>query len=322
MTSRSSIARRLARITAAGAIALALASACTPDPTIPGTPAPVIISYGGENFEYRGDVPYSSEYVESKYDLWVPVAGAPERPLVIFIHGGYWVTTTPPNNDANRKNLPPSIMALLSHGYAIASLDYRGVMQNCAGGVPCSQNEILSDIKGEIGQLYYNAAPDRLLNEVHLIGFSAGGHLAMMAGMTHLSDAHPANGSLNVKPNSITSLAGPTDLAAMWNANSAGPLGRAVIERYSAVYGSAPDNARVSPIGQLGVDPNGAVDPPLNLLYSTDDEVVPYAHGVALKNAAQAAGISVTFTTLTGVDHTGMAYVADTNTLAAWLDAH
>lgn len=311
------VARRVMRLGATCAVALALATACAPDPGTGTNSGPVIVNYGGQAFDYRGDVPYAGTYAETKYDVWLPVAGAPARPLVVFIHGGFWAT----QDGANRKNLPTTIKDLLLHGFAVASIDYRGVLQTCAGGTPCSQEAILGDVKTAIGDLVYNGALGRVTDELHLIGYSAGGHLALMAAMTYQSPDHPT-GPFEVKPDTVTSIAGPTDLAEIWNANSAGPFGRSAVERYAGTYGYAPDNNRVSPIAQTGRDFLNRVDPPINLIYSTTDELVPYAQATAFQSAASLAGISVTLQTVTGSAHGAMADSVNTNALAVWLDAH
>src|SRR5436309_15574481 len=50
-------------------------------------------------------------------DLLLPAAGSP-TPLVIWIHGGGWLS-------GSRSPLPSQVSALCSRGYAVASVDYR-----------------------------------------------------------------------------------------------------------------------------------------------------------------------------------------------------
>ena len=291
-----------------------VAPACTPPDT--PTPAPVIEVYGGQSFEFREGVRYGAQAVQNKYDVWLPLAGAPARPLVVFIHGGFWAT----QDGGDRKTLPPQVKALLLSGYAVASIDYRGVTQTCYASTPCSQPAILGDVKDAIGQLAHNEAPSRVINnKVHLVGFSAGGHLALMAAMTFGDPGYPSGSGLEVRPTTVTSIAGPTDLEQLWADSPGNLLLGAALTNYGGGY--QPNNPVHSPVSQTA--PNlGRTDPPINLLYGTNDELVPYNQATRMVSAANSAGIPVTLTTVGGVNHDGMRLQVNTANLATWLAAH
>lgn len=296
-----------------GTLAL-VAPACTP-PDIP-TPAPVIEVYGGQSFEFREGVRYGAQAVQNKYDVWLPVEGSPARPLVVFVHGGFWAT----QDGGDRKTLPPQVKALLLSGYAVASIDYRGVLQTCYASTLCDQSFILGDVKDAVAQLAYNEAPTRVINNrIHLVGFSAGGHLSLMAAMTYQDPAYAPHNGLEARIRTVTSIGGPTNLEQLLADSPGNFLIQGAVTTYAGGY--QPVNAVHSPISQTA--PNlGLTDPPVNLLYGTNDELVPYNQATGMVSAANAAGIPVTLTSVAGVSHDGMRLQVNTANLAAWIAAH
>lgn len=99
-----------------------------------------------------------------KLDLYGTRAGE-RRPLVIFIHGGYW-------RALGREHSGFAAPALAAQGIACAAPDYR-----LAPGV--SITEIIDDCRRAIAYLWHNA--ERLgidRNRIVVTGSSAGGHLA------------------------------------------------------------------------------------------------------------------------------------------------
>lgn len=305
---------------AALALLAIVAPACAPPDT--PTPAPQIVSYGGQSFELREGVRYGAQAVQDKYDVWLPLDGAPARPLVVFVHGGYWAT----QDGGDRKTLPPQVKDLLLHGYAVAAIDYRGVTQACDASTPCSQRWILGDVKDAIAQLAYNegrsadGSPRIQSDRVHLVGFSAGGHLSLMAAMTYLDPGHPTNSGLEVRVRTVTSIAGPTNLEQLWADSPFNPLLLGAMTNYGGGY--QPTNALHSPVSQTARNVLDQTDPPINLLYGNNDELVPYNQGTGMVAAANSAGIPVTLTSVAGVAHDAMRLQVSTANLAAWMAAH
>ena len=106
-------------------------------------------------------------------ELRIPNQPAPPsgHPLVIFIHGGCWL------NAYSVDHTSAFSSALASTGYAVVSLEYRRIGDD-GGGWPGSYEDVLSGIKSvlELEQSTYNS------NNVAIVGHSAGGHLALLAG--------------------------------------------------------------------------------------------------------------------------------------------
>jgi acetyl esterase/lipase len=93
--------------------------------------------------------------------------GEPTAPLLVLLHGGFW------RAPYGREEFDGIIPSLLGEGYQVANVEYRRVGEE-GGGWPGTGSDVL-------------AAIDLLEKEVAgkrpmiLVGFSAGGHLALWA---------------------------------------------------------------------------------------------------------------------------------------------
>lgn len=122
-------------------------------------PAEVKLAYGEEPLQYGL--------------LWLPadVSSGKPAPLVIFVHGGCWLSTY----DINHSNAFSS--ALSQAGYAVWSVEYRR-SGDAGGGWPGSLNDVIQGIS--FAQSLKDYPID--LTRVVISGHSAGGHLALLAG--------------------------------------------------------------------------------------------------------------------------------------------
>ena len=124
---------RAVRLTIAAALAFAVVTACAP--TTGPAPTTGTEVYGGITFEVRKNVPYlGTTSTQTVYDIWLPQTGV--APLVVFVHGGFWATQT---DNGDRKTLPPQVKSMLLEGYAVASIDYRGVLDGCPAAGPAAR---------------------------------------------------------------------------------------------------------------------------------------------------------------------------------------
>lgn len=124
-------------------------------------------------------------------ELWLPDQAAP-APVVAFIHGGCWM------NAYDIAHTRPFAAALRDEGFAVWSIEYRRAGDD-GGGWPGSYQDIRTALQSLSTQ--DNAALD--LDRVALMGHSAGGHLALLAGADEL----------NLQLQATIGLAAITDLA-------------------------------------------------------------------------------------------------------------
>src|SRR5207248_2881378 len=96
---------------------------------------------------------------------------------LVFIHGGNWRSGTTRSNSPFG-DFPGLLAAIAAHGYVVASVEYR-----LSGEAPFPA--ALMDVKAAIRFLRSHAR-DYNLDQAHLAswGSSAGGYLALMAGVT------------------------------------------------------------------------------------------------------------------------------------------
>lgn len=105
-----------------------------------------------------------------KMDIWYP----PDKtkkiyPLVYFCHGGGWIS-----GFRNQPNNVSWCKYLASKGLAVASIDYRYGLKN-------TMDDILSDYTDGINYIRNNYKELNIdINNIILMGLSAGGHLALL----------------------------------------------------------------------------------------------------------------------------------------------
>jgi acetyl esterase/lipase len=234
-------------------------------------------------------------------DLLQPAAGSPV-PLVIWIHGGGWLS-------GSRSPLPSQVSALCSRGYAVASVDYR-----------LTQTAIwpaqIQDVKGAVRFLRahagsYNLDPSRFA----AWGTSAGGHLAAV--LATAADVPTATvGSVTVDLEGTTGgnlgVSSRVQAAIDW-------YGATDVLQMSLYASSVDHDARLSAEGKLvggpvqlnpelaaTADPItyvSADDPPFLVMHGTIDDTIPFNQSELLVDALRAAGVPVTFVPVQGVDH-------------------
>lgn len=113
-----------------------------------------IISYGRDPLQFG--------------ELWLPNTTNPANPMVVLIHGGCWL------KDYDIKHTHAASTALAQAGYIVWSIEYRRT-GNTGGGWPGSFDDIKSAIRKA------KTLP-QFKGKMVLMGHSAGGHLAVLAG--------------------------------------------------------------------------------------------------------------------------------------------
>jgi acetyl esterase/lipase len=130
--------------------------------TRPASPPDFTVAYGDDP--------------EQIADVRMPPRGVEARPMVVYVHGGFWTA------EWDRAHSAPLATALAPLGYPVASLEYRRVGQS-GGGWPGTFNDVATGV-AELPELVAVAvaerggvAPDT--TRPILVGHSAGGHLAL-----------------------------------------------------------------------------------------------------------------------------------------------
>src|SRR5690242_16835508 len=71
----------------------------------------------------HGNIPYNKDTLQKHLlDIYLPAGAKGNLPLVVFIHGGGWISN---DKYADMGYMPNTVAAMLNNGMAVASIDYR-----------------------------------------------------------------------------------------------------------------------------------------------------------------------------------------------------
>ncbi len=203
-------------------------------------------------------------------DVYQNTAATP-APVLVYFHGGAWWKGERPKSYA-------SFRAYLAMGFSVVTVDYR--LSDVALAPAAVQDARCAMAWVKANAAKYNFDPGRIVT----FGTSAGGHLALMAGMLPKSANIDLPQCSDVpKAAAILDFYGPTELRQFF---SAGGAGNSVV-RWIGTGSSATAMAKLmSPMAN--VSPGL---PPVFLAHGDADPTVPNQHSVSLQKALTAAGI-------------------------------
>lgn len=214
-------------------------------------------------------------------DLHLPAGTAGRAPVVLLVHGGFW------RHAVDRAHTRPLAQALTAEGWAVVTPEFRRTGDG--GGWPATFDDVAT--AAEQLPLLDGLAPDRLaLDEVTVVGHSAGGHLAMWLA---LSEHRPAAPRLR----RVVALAPVADLR---DAHARNLDDGAVATLMGGSPGDRPDEyAAADPAGLLSRGsgrPGGEVE--ITVLHGDRDQRVPVQMSRRLDG--------VRYVELPGVEHFGL----------------
>lgn len=223
---------------------------------------------------------------ELKLDLARPVGEEGPFPVVVVIHGGAW-------RAGNKRDNARVLDLLAGRGYVAVSPEYRF----CPKETFPAQ---VHDVKAAVRWLKAHAKEQKIdPDRIGAMGFSAGGHLALMLGVTGPDDGlegeAPADGP-DTKVQVVVNYFGPTDLLAKDIPDVSRPLLR------DFLGGTAEEKAeaakKASPLTYVSKD-----DAPTLTFQGTKDPLVPHTQALRLADAMTAAGVPGRVELLVGAGH-------------------
>ena len=227
----------------------------------------------------KENIPYNNDtHQKHLLDLYIPKNAKGKIPLVVLIHGGGWLTN---NKYADMDYMKKTMAEIVNNGIAIASIDYRFITEAI---FPAN----LQDCNRAISFLYDNAALYGFdTKRFAVMGFSAGGHLANMVGLSKNNQATDffmkgSNTGFSIK--AVVDFYGPAELVLFPGAND-------VKSPESILIGAPPlirpDLAKIaSPITY--VDKN---DPPFLIIHGEKDDMVDPKQSLLLSAWLNAVGV-------------------------------
>jgi acetyl esterase/lipase len=149
------------------------------------------------------DIPYASQSLAQRMDIYIPEKGSGPFPVIVAIHGGAWMIC----DKRDVQQLP--MLQGLNRGYAVVSINYR---LSHEAKFPAQ----IFDCKAAIRFIRANAEkysidPDRII----AWGGSAGGHLSALlgtsAGVSELEDLSMGNAEYSSEVQLVVDWFGPTE---------------------------------------------------------------------------------------------------------------
>ncbi|MEQ9441744.1 MAG: alpha/beta hydrolase [Cyclobacteriaceae bacterium] len=218
----------------------------------------------------HGNIPYNDDTLQKHLlDIYLPPNAQGKLPLVIFVHGGGWLSN---DKYADIGYMKKTVAEIVSSGFALASIDYRFSTQ----AVFPAQ---IQDCNRAVSYLYdhadtYGFDPQRFA----VMGFSAGGHLASLMGLSNNDQVNAffmTGTSQSFTFKAVVDFYGPAELILFPGADDAKSpegllIGTAPLAR--------PDLAKAaSPVTYVDQD-----DPPFLIIHGEKDALVSPRHSKLL----------------------------------------
>jgi acetyl esterase/lipase len=247
----------------------------------------------------KGNIPYNGDTLQKHMlDIYLPADAKGKMPLVILIHGGGWLSN---DKYADIGYMKKTVAEIVRSGFAMASIDYRFSTQ----AVFPAQ---MLDCNRAISYLYDNADKygfDK--NRFAVMGFSAGGHLASLIGLSKNNNISsffmPGTTKLfNFK--AVVDFYGPAELILFpGSSDEKSPeallIGAAPLNR--------PDLAKAaSPVTY--VDRN---DPPFLIIHGEKDELVSPNQSRLLSSWLNVSGVQNEIIIVKDAPHFGVMFDSD-----------
>jgi len=246
-----------------------------------------------ENLAYNNDT-----LEKHLLDIYLPAETKGKVPLVIFIHGGGWLSN---DKYADMGYMKETVAEIISQGYALASIDYRFSTQAIFPAQILDCNRAISFLYDHADK--YGFDRERLA----LMGFSAGGHLASLVGLSENNDVsafYMPGTSKSFRFQAVVDFYGPAELILFPGADDEKSpegllIGAAPLDR--------PDLAKAaSPVTYVDQD-----DPPFLIIHGEKDDLVSPRHSQLLSSWLSVAGVPNELIIVKDAPHFGAMFDAD-----------
>jgi acetyl esterase/lipase len=250
---------------------------------------------------FINNIPYAGDTLKKHLlDIYLPPVVKSSYPLIVWIHGGGWKMN---DKYSDMSYMTQTLKGFMDKGYAVASINYR-----YSTDVPFPGQ--IQDCNQAVEFLYQNAAKYKLDRErIAVIGFSAGGHLASLMGLSNnsnIKEFYSDGKKPGFKIKLVLDFYGPSDLLSLKESTvnvSPNPitqlLGAPVLDR--------PDLGKIaSPVTYI--DKN---DPPFLIVQGEKDEAVEYTQSVSLSLHLKLAGVKNELIIVPNAPHFGVMFDAE-----------
>jgi acetyl esterase/lipase len=247
----------------------------------------------------KGNIPYNGDTLQKHLlDIYLPANAKGKLPLVILIHGGGWLSN---DKYADIGYMKKTVAEIINSGFALASIDYRFSTQSV---FPAQ----MQDCNRAISFLYDNSDKYGFdISRFAVMGFSAGGHLASLVGLSKNNNISSFFMPGTRKPfnfKAVVDFYGPSELI-LFPGSSDDKTPEALL--IGAAPLNRPDLAKAaSPVTY--VDEN---DPPFLIIHGEKDELVSPNQSRLLSSWLNVAGVKNELFILKGAPHFGEMFDSD-----------
>ena len=237
-------------------------------------------------------------------DLYVPAADVASGAAIVYLHGGGWAVGSRRRFGRAFASWSPTPLDLLAQaGFVVATADYRLSGEACFPAQLHDVKAAIRWVRGDAERLGVDAG------RVMTWGESAGGHLAVLAGLTGgRSELEGAVGDFTDQSSAVCGVVdwyGPMNLLSIGAQHALGSekrpddAGSWESSMVGAPLQSDPARTRAaSPISYVH-----AVAPPIQIHHGTVDTQVPCAQSIEFVDALRVAGGTADLILVEGSDH-------------------
>ena len=261
-------------------------------PPVRDTASKVPISSPPAGFTVEGNYAYGP-LTSQRIDVLYPVGGGPKAtqvlPIVVMFHGGAWIHSYTNNYPSGKDHMSTFFDRFLSHGFIVCNAEYR-VNDGTVDGAPAPaavQDALLAAKWCWDYMDYFHGDRTRYV----VTGASAGGHLALMVGMTTADAGLGPTSPTDFKIAGIVDGYGPADIEAEIDGVAKGWLPASLPNRLAIAK-------QVNPMTYVRGD-----IPPLIVVQGSNDSTAPIADSLRLVANLKTAGADVTMHEVVGASH-------------------
>lgn len=247
----------------------------------------------------HGNIPYNNDTLKKHLlDIYLPANAKGKVPLIILVHGGGWLVN---DKYADLGYMKKTIVELVNEGFALASIDYRFASQAIFPA-------LIQDCNQAVSFLYDNSDKFGIdKNRFAVLGWSAGGHLASLMGLSknnNVANFFMPQSSKSFDFKAVVDFYGPSEMILLKSAEDPKSpesilLGDSPINR--------PDLAKIaSPVTY--VDKN---DPPFLIIHGEKDDMVNPQQSKLLHSWLNSTGVRNELIIVKDAPHFGNMFDAD-----------